>query len=172
MPPKKQLPTHPPPEVVEWAKRHFATDTTREVLTFGGDPWLACQRAIVAVWKAARLYADGEALPPVPTPFELRRCTTCWIDLRMVPTEASGGSELMPLERTPSIDGTVTIVPTPAGPRARVFATATDAQVAPTSPLAGPDRVPRYRPHWGDCSRAADYRAPQSKSRKRKGQTP
>lgn len=158
--PLGQLPAQPPAEVLRWARRHFATDTARgvPVFTVGSDPWKACDRAAAAVWKAAVLYAAGMALPDPPAPFELRRCQACLADVRMVATEASGGRTFMPLEVLPHLDGIVVIVPTEHGARARIYGSVTEAQVA-----AGT----RYRPHWADCSNAAEFRQPRTASRKK-----
>lgn len=155
-----QLPAEPPAEVLRWARRHFATDAAGgvPVFTVGTDPFQACDRAAAAAWKAAVLYAAGMVLPDPPPPYELRRCLACLTELRMVPTEASGGQELMPLETAPHLDGIAVIFPTEAGPRARIYGSVTDAQVA-----AGT----RYRPHWANCGNAAEFRQPRPANRKK-----
>lgn len=156
------LPQHAPAEVRAWARRHFATDTINGVPTFaaGSNPWHACDRVTAAVWRAAVLYAAGLALPDPPGPFERRRCGGCWAPLRMVPTAASNGRAVIPLEVDPHLAGIAAIVPTDKGPRAHIYASVVDAQAAGGT---------RYRPHWGDCSHGAtDPTLPSTSTRRSK----
>lgn len=158
-----ELPAQPPPEVVAYAKRHAASEERerdgRATPSIRADesPWLAVQRAILATWKAARVYAAGEVLPPPPTLFRAKRCGGCWAELWLVPTEASGGTETIPVEARPDrLAGNVRIVPSPAGPVARVYGDATEAQVC------GGDR---YRPHFDNCKPVGDARPPARRTR-------
>jgi len=144
--PERELPAHPPPEVLLLARWAGATDTQRGSPTFlvGSDPFLAFERAARATWRAARMMLDGLVVPDPPDLPELRRCSACATLLRMVRSEATG--RLMPVETTPHLDGIVKLVPSEAGVRARVFGGVIAAQL---------EGGTRYRPHWADCSHAA-----------------
>lgn len=142
--PRSDLPQKAPPEVIRFAKAAFSTDelsNSEPVFTIGSDPFLACERAVQAAWRCARIMLAGEAVPDPPGLPRISRCPTCATLRRLVPDEATG--ELLPLETAKHLDGLVRLVPTPSGMRAHVF---------PNRIVASVEAGTRYRLHFDDCT--------------------